>query len=52
MRGTNNTFKEVQEMLVRQKRLKDGDIVINLGTMPVKEMARTNTLKISVIQDK
>lgn len=49
MRGTNNTFKEVQQHLVEIGRLKRGDVVINLGTMPVKEMARTNTLKISQI---
>ncbi|MEZ5014610.1 MAG: pyruvate kinase alpha/beta domain-containing protein [Chitinophagales bacterium] len=50
MRGTNNTFKEVQEMLKQKSILHSGDVVINLGTMPVKEMARTNTLKLSVIQ--
>jgi len=48
-RGTNNTFKEVQQHLVDIGRLHKGDVVINLGTMPVKEMARTNTLKISQI---
>ena len=50
MRGTNNTFKEVQQHLAHIGYLKKDDVVINLGTMPVKEMARTNTLKISVIQ--
>ncbi|MBC8045230.1 MAG: pyruvate kinase [Fimbriimonadaceae bacterium] len=50
MKGTNNTFKEVQDYLAKEDLLKSGDIVINLGTMPVKDMARTNTLKISVIQ--
>jgi pyruvate kinase len=49
MRGTNNTFREVQQHLVDQGKLKRGDVVVNLGTMPVKEMARTNTLKISQI---
>ena len=49
MRGTNNTFKEVQQHLVDSGHLKKGDVVINIGTMPVKEMARTNTLKISQI---
>lgn len=50
MKGTNNTFKEVQDFLKDRKSVNEGDIVINLGTMPVKEMARTNTLKISVVQ--
>jgi pyruvate kinase len=50
MRGTNNTFREVQQHLKHDGLLEEGDIVINLGTMPVKEMARTNTLKISVVQ--
>ena len=50
MRGTNNTFREVQQHLKQDGLLEEGDIVINLGTMPVKEMARTNTLKISVVQ--
>lgn len=50
MKGTNTTFREVQEMLCSKSLLQKGDIVINLGTMPVREMSRTNTLKISVIQ--
>jgi pyruvate kinase len=50
MKGTNNTFKEVQEFLKKRGNLNEGDVVVNLGTMPVKEMARTNTLKISVVQ--
>ena len=50
MKGTNNTFKEVQEHLTGIGLLSHGDVVVNLGTMPVKEMSRTNTLKISVIQ--
>ncbi len=50
MKGTNNTFREVQQHLAELGLLNQGDVVINLGTMPVKEMARTNTLKISVIQ--
>lgn len=50
MKGTNNTFKDVQEFLTQKQLVAQGDIVINLGTMPVKELSRTNTLKISVIQ--
>jgi len=49
-KGTNTTFKDVQEILAGKGLLNHGDIVINLGTMPVKEKARTNTLKISVIK--
>ena len=49
-KGTNTTFKDVQQILAGKGLLMHGDVVINLGTMPVKEMARTNTLKISVIQ--
>ncbi|MBC8173408.1 MAG: pyruvate kinase [Chitinophagales bacterium] len=50
MKGTNATFNEVQNILVEKKLLLKGDIVINTGTMPVQEMTRTNTLKISVIK--
>lgn len=50
MRGTNSTFRDVQKILRQKGLLRKDDIVINLGTMPVKEMTRTNTLKISVIK--
>ncbi|MFN3939322.1 MAG: pyruvate kinase alpha/beta domain-containing protein, partial [Chitinophagales bacterium] len=50
LKSTNETFEEVQKLLIRNNRLKKGDIVLNLGTMPVKEFARTNVLKISVIK--
>lgn len=50
LKSTNETFEEVQKLLVKNKRLNTGDIVLNLGTMPVKEFARTNVLKISVIK--
>ncbi|MBK8486882.1 MAG: pyruvate kinase [Bacteroidetes bacterium] len=50
LNSTNETFEEVQKLLKHNKRLKTGDVVLNLGTMPVKEFARTNVLKISVIK--
>lgn len=50
LNSTNETFEEVQNLLKRNVRLKAGDVVLNLGTMPVKEFARTNVLKISTVK--
>ncbi len=50
MKETDATFRDVQDILKNEGHLNSGDIVINLGTMPVVAMTSTNTLKISVIQ--
>ncbi len=47
--STDDTIKDVQQMLVESAYLKKGDIVINTGSMPLEERKKTNMLKISVI---
>lgn len=48
--STDDTIKDVQNLLVEQGHLKKGDIVINTGSMPLHERKKTNMLKISVIE--
>ena len=44
LKGTYETFMDVQEVLKGKKLLQKGDIVLNLGTMPVTQPSRTNVL--------
>ena len=48
--STDDTIKDVQNLLVEGGHLKKGDIVINTGSMPLHERKKTNMLKISVIE--
>jgi len=50
LKGTYETFMDVQEVLKGKKLLQKGDIVLNLGTMPVTQPSRTNVLRISIIE--
>ncbi|CAA6819484.1 MAG: Pyruvate kinase (EC [uncultured Aureispira sp.] len=48
--STDDTIKDVQNLLVAGGHLKTGDVVINTGSMPLLERKKTNMLKISVIE--
>jgi len=48
--STDDTIKDVQNLLVEGGHLKTGDVVINTGSMPLLERKKTNMLKISVIE--
>jgi pyruvate kinase len=48
--STDDTIKDVQNLLVESGHLKKGDVVINTGSMPLHERKKTNMLKISVIE--
>lgn len=48
--STDDTIKDVQNLLVEGGHLKKGDVVINTGSMPLHERKKTNMLKISVIE--
>ena len=50
LKGTYETFMDVQDVLKGKKLLQKGDIVLNLGTMPVTQPSRTNVLRISIIE--
>ncbi|MGF1532662.1 MAG: pyruvate kinase [Bernardetiaceae bacterium] len=48
--STDQTFQDTQQLLLEQKEIQRGDVVINLASMPIVERARTNTLKIDVVR--
>lgn len=48
--STDETIKDVQQILKQRGFLKTGDVVINTGTLPLRERKRTNMLKVSIIE--
>ncbi|HRW99923.1 MAG TPA: pyruvate kinase, partial [Cyclobacteriaceae bacterium] len=46
---TDETIKDVGEILKRDGHVKSGDIFISLASMPIHERNRTNMLKINVV---
>jgi len=47
--STDDTIKDVQEILKNEGLIQLGDIVINTGSMPLKSRSRTNMLKITKV---
>jgi len=47
--STDQTIKDLHAFLKRKKILKSGDIVINIGSMPIMEKGMTNMLKVGSI---
>jgi len=47
---TDQTIKETKEILKHEKHLKKGNLVVNLASMPAKEMGMTNMMKISKVK--
>ena len=47
---TDQTIRETKEILRQEKHLKKGDLVVNLASMPAKEMGMTNMMKISKVK--
>ncbi len=48
--GTNETIRDVIEILKERKLLKKGDIVVNTASMPLEERGRTNMMKITEVK--
>ena len=48
--NTDDTVKDVIQILKKDKLVKKGDIVVNTAAMPVRENRKTNTLKISQVR--
>lgn len=46
---TSQTIKETKKVLKKQGRLKKGDFVVNIASMPAREKGRTNMMKVSKI---
>jgi pyruvate kinase len=47
--STDETIKDLHKLLIRQKFIKKGDTVINIGSMPIKEKGMTNMLKLNTV---
>ena len=46
---TDDTFKDVQDILIAKGLIKTGDTLINTGSMPLHARKKTNMLKISIV---
>jgi pyruvate kinase len=47
--GTDQTIKDVIQILKDKKLVKNNDIVINTASMPFNEKSKTNTVKVTVV---
>ena len=47
--STDETIKDLHNILKRKKIIKLGQLVINIGSMPIMEKGMTNMLKMSKI---
>jgi pyruvate kinase len=48
--STDATFMDIQDQLKKDGFVKNGDIIINTASMPLKEKGKTNMLKIHVVE--
>lgn len=48
--GTDQTIKDLQEILEGKKLVKKGDIMINTASMPLEERGRTNMVKVTKVK--
>jgi pyruvate kinase len=48
--STDETIADVEEVLKANGHVKSGDLFIVMASMPIKERARTNTIKINVVK--
>lgn len=49
--STDHTFRDQQNILKFRGVVEEGDIVIHTASMPIEDRARTNTIKVSIIND-
>ena len=49
MEGTDQSFKDIKAILKESGTVKDGDLIVNIASMPIQERGFTNMLKISAI---
>ena len=48
--STDETIADVEKVLKSDGHVKSGDIFIVMASMPIKEKARTNTIKINIVK--
>jgi pyruvate kinase len=49
MVSTDNSINDVQQYLKDKEILKQGDVVVNLASMPLHQQGRTNMVKVTKI---
>ena len=49
MESTDQSFKDIKAILKEGGTVKDGDLIVNIASMPIQERGLTNMLKISAI---
>lgn len=49
MESTDKSFKDIKAILKESGTVKDGDLIVNIASMPIEERGFTNMLKISAI---
>jgi len=48
--STDQTFKDIEKILVDAGHLYRGDVFINTASMPIREFGRTNMLKLNIVE--
>lgn len=48
--STDDTINDLKEILVKEGHLVEGDVFINIGSMPVMEKKRANMIKLSIVR--
>lgn len=48
--STDATFKDIENTLKQDDHVNSGDVIINTGSMPLKENGKTNMLKIHIVE--
>ena len=49
MESTDQSFKDIKKILKESGTVKEGDLIVNIASMPIEERGFTNMLKISAI---
>lgn len=48
--STDETFRDIENTLKKDHHVKEGDVIINTASMPLKKNGKTNMLKIHVVE--
>ncbi len=48
--STDETFQDIQRILVENGHVKPGEVIINTVSMPISKKKRTNTIKLSIVE--
>ena len=48
--STDHTIADIKYLLKRNEVIKEGDLVINITSIPIEEMGKSNMLKLSYVE--